>query len=225
MKFGALDAAILAVAATNERGVSLYDLQKGAAELETPLLGASSSNIRNSLKALADNAYLDERESEQSEPGLSRRVATRYVTNLRGKTALADWAEGKPFLPAVNATELQTRIRALPVVGPELTLEALEQVNDMLSERLVFLRPPELGADNELASRLEYDLLHVLYWAYLQWLDRTIRDLSELVETRIAEGDPVALRRRTERQRKRLAQFGDSGQGTTPRKVKKRRAR
>jgi DNA-binding PadR family transcriptional regulator len=229
VKLAPLDHAVLVVIATSDRGLSFYDLKRQVSDSTAPLLGAGISSVRTSLKMLADNQFLEAHEVEASELRPGERASTRYTVTLRGRTALEDWAAAEPMWPNVAVTELQTRIRALPVVGLEPTLDALYQVDLVLSQALGLLEPPALAAGGEVAVRLEHDLLHGLYWCYLQWLDRAIRELGGLARAeRLESGGDVErddLQRRISRHTLSVrARLGDEP-SLNPRAIRKRRTR
>ena len=229
MKLAPLDHAVLVVIATSDRGLSFYDLKRHVSDGTAPLLGASISSVRTSLKMLADNQFLEGHEVEASEVRPGEKASTRYTVTLRGRTALEDWATAEPMWPNVTVTELQTRIRALPVVGLESTLDALYRIDLVLSQALALLEPPALAAGREVAVRLEHDLVHGLYWCYLQWLDRAIRELGGLARAeRLAsggEGDRDDLQRRISRHTLSVRARSGDNLSPNPRTARKRRTR
>jgi DNA-binding PadR family transcriptional regulator len=178
VKLEPLDFAVLAAVGSSDSGVTQYDLKRAIEAGTAPLLGASVSGARKSLLRLAGEQYVDALVEERPPDAKRETGKTRYTLNLRGRTELERWAKTPARLPTVNTSELQARIRAMPSVGAERTLVALYETALDLQAQLDVLEWPQVSGDSDTAARLEFDLLHALYWTYLEWLDRAIRDIT-----------------------------------------------
>ena len=190
MKLDPLECAVLAVAGSREQGISQYDLKAEILKGTAPLLGASVSAARKALLELEKSGHLEALEPDArpgAKPG-ARRGPIRYRLNLRGSTALKDWAATVPYVPSLNGSELLARMRAAPLVPTELTVVALEEAFVDLMTLMRNLEAPAIDRPgSEIAARLEYDLLHTLVWAYLQWVDHASRQyIAQLDEEQAA---------------------------------------
>lgn len=212
MKLQQLDYAVLAFAASRSDGISQYDLKREINDDRAPLLGASVSGARKSLLKLAGEACLNTVVTEQpAKDGQPRPAKTRYTLALRGRSELEAWAAKPARTPTVNESELQVRLRAMSVIGAQRTLEALIDIADDLAMAILLSQDEPISADSEIGARLEFDLLHALYWTYSGWLDRAIRELTieatrEQIKRLAGSGDVVEDRIEYERRIKRIAE-------------------